>query len=154
MKWAWEYYDTQTCRAAECHELAGYCRTASRCHSSWWNPPATHANTHVHMTRQLRRQTWNWIIGSSFTFGSPGHHFDPVWDPSFSGFRKKCPKCRTYIWHLKCGYKCSYFHSRPISFFFCTSSLPQPFLFLFQDSLYGFLRLFTVTSELSSFFTF
>ena len=27
------------------------------------------------------------------------------------------------------------------------SSLPQPFLFLLQDSLYGFPRLFTVTSE-------
>ena len=33
------------------------------------------------------------------------------------------------------------------SFLFCKSSLPQPFLFLLQDSLYGFPRLFTVTSE-------
>ena len=28
-------------------------------------------------------------FGSSFTSGSPGHQFDPVWGPSFSGFRKK-----------------------------------------------------------------
>jgi len=28
------------------------------------------------------------VNGSSFTSGSPGHHSDPVWDPSFSGFRK------------------------------------------------------------------
>jgi len=40
-------------------------------------------------------------FGSSFTSGSPDHHFDPVWDPSFSGFRKKCPKYKTYIWMLK-----------------------------------------------------
>jgi len=44
-------------------------------------------------------QIWNWVIGSSFTSGSPGHHFDPVWNPSFCGFRKKCPKCKTYIWN-------------------------------------------------------
>ena len=40
-------------------------------------------------------QTWNWVTGS------PGHHFDPMWDPSFSGFRKKCPKCKTYIWNAE-----------------------------------------------------
>jgi len=34
-----------------------------------------------------------------------------------------------------------------VDFLFCKSSLPQPFLFLRQDSLYGFPRLFTVTSE-------
>jgi len=43
----------------------------------------------------------NGSFGSSFTSGSPGHHFDPVWDPSFSGFRKKCPKCKTYIWNAE-----------------------------------------------------
>jgi len=37
-------------------------------------------------------------------------------------------------------------HSRLKSFLFCKSSLPQPFLFLLQDSLYEFPRLFTVTS--------
>jgi len=47
----------------------------------------------------LNKQTWNWVIGSpgqwviwvifhAWVIGSPGHHFDPVWDPSFSGFRK------------------------------------------------------------------
>jgi len=41
----------------------------------------------------------------------------------------------------------SLFHSRLKSFLFCKSSLPQPFLFLPQVSLYGFPRLFTVTSE-------
>ena len=40
------------------------------------------------------------------------------------------------------------------SFLFCKSSLPQPFLFLLQDSLYGFPRLFTVTSEHIRLFTF
>jgi len=39
------------------------------------------------------------------------------------------------------------FHSRLKSFLFCKSSLPQPFHFLLQDSLYRFPRLFTVTSE-------
>ena len=41
------------------------------------------------------------VNGSSFTSGSPGHHSDPVWDTSFSGFRKKCPKCKTYIWNAE-----------------------------------------------------
>jgi len=61
---------------------------------------------------RCREQTWNWVIGSPGQWviwvvfhvrvtGSPGHHFDPVWDPSFSGFRKKCPKCKTYIWNAE-----------------------------------------------------
>ena len=41
----------------------------------------------------------------------------------------------------------SLFHSRLKSFLFCESSLPQLFLSLLQDSLYGFPRLFTATSE-------
>jgi len=38
-------------------------------------------------------------FGSSFTSGSPGHYFHPMWDPSFSGFRKM-PKMRNV--RLKC----------------------------------------------------
>jgi len=45
-------------------------------------------------------------------------------------------------------------HSRLKSVLFCESSLPQPFLFLLQDSLYGFPRLFTATSEHIRLFTF
>jgi len=44
----------------------------------------------------------HWVtgsFGSSFTSGSPGHHFDPVWDPSISGFRKM-PKMQNVL--LKC----------------------------------------------------
>ena len=48
----------------------------------------------------------------------------------------------------------SLFHSRLKSFLFCKSSLPQPFLFLIQVLLYGFPRLFTVTSEHTRLFTF
>ena len=48
----------------------------------------------------------------------------------------------------------SLFHSRLKSFLFCESSLPQPFLCLLQDSLYGFPRLFTATSEQSVFLLF
>ena len=40
----------------------------------------------------------NGSFGSSFTSGSPGHHFDPVWDPSFSGFRKKAQDKDTKIY--------------------------------------------------------
>ena len=36
------------------------------------------------------------VNGSSFTSGSPGHHFG-VRPKFFSGFRKKCPKCKKYI---------------------------------------------------------
>jgi len=48
----------------------------------------------------------------------------------------------------------THFHSRLKSFLFCKSSLPQPFLFLLQDSLNGFPRLFTFTSEHIRLFTF
>ena len=48
----------------------------------------------------------------------------------------------------------SLFHSRLKSFLFCESSLPQPFLCLLQNSLYGFPRLFTATSEHICLFTF
>ena len=57
-----------------------------------------------------RQQTWNWVIGSPGQWviwvifhvrvsGSPGHHFDPVRDPSFSGLRKM-PKMQNV--HLNC----------------------------------------------------
>ena len=41
----------------------------------------------------------------------------------------------------------SLFHSRLKTFLFCKSFPPQPFLFLLQDSLHGFPRLFTVIFE-------
>jgi len=50
----------------------------------------------------------------------------------------------TIIWY---SITQSLFHSRLKTFLFCKSFPPQPFLFLLQDSLYGFPRLFTVTSE-------
>ena len=43
----------------------------------------------------------NGSFGSSFTSGSPGHHIDPVWDPSFPGFRKtqdKDMKICIFLW--------------------------------------------------------
>jgi len=40
----------------------------------------------------------------------------------------------------------SLFHSRLKTFLFCKSFPPQLLIFLLQDSLYGFPRLFTVTS--------
>ena len=42
----------------------------------------------------------------------------------------------------------THFHSRLKTFLFCKSFPPQPFLFLLQDWLHGFPRLFTVISEL------
>jgi len=56
--------------------------------------------------------TWNWVIGSPGQWviwiifhvrvtGSPGHYFDPMWDPSFYRFSKKCPKCKTYFWNAE-----------------------------------------------------
>jgi len=41
----------------------------------------------------------------------------------------------------------SLFHSMLKTSLFCKSFLPQPFIFLLQDSLHGFPRLFTVISE-------
>ena len=69
--------------------------------------------------------------------------------------RSPRPQRSYYYWY---SITHSLFHSRLKSFHFCKSSLPQPFLFLLRDSLYGFPRLFTVTSEhiflLVSFFCF
>ena len=60
--------------------------------------------------------------------------------------------CHTYYYWYSITH--SLYHSRLKSFLFCKSSLLQPFLFLIQVSLYGFPRLFTVTSEHIRLFTF
>jgi len=60
--------------------------------------------------------------------------------------------CHTYYYWYSITH--SLFHSRLKPFLFCKSSLPHPFLFLIQVSLYGFPRLFTVTSEHIRLFTF
>ena len=61
------------------------------------------------------------------------------------------PQSYFYYWY---SITHSLIHSRLKSFLFCESSLPQPFLCLLQDSLYGFPRLFTATSEHICLFTF
>jgi len=66
--------------------------------------------------------------------------------------RSLSPYSHTYYYWYSITH--SLFHSRLKSFLFYTSSLPQPFLFLLQDSLYGFPTLFTVTSEHIRLFTF
>ena len=50
----------------------------------------------------------------------------------------------TIIWY---SITHSLFHSRLKTSLFCKSFPPQPFLFLFQHSVHGFPRLFTVISE-------
>jgi len=50
----------------------------------------------------------------------------------------------TVIWY---SITHSLFHSRLKTFLFCKSFPPQTFLFLLQDSLHGFPRLFTVISQ-------
>jgi len=60
--------------------------------------------------------------------------------------------CHTYYYWYSITH--SLFHSWLKSYLFCKSALPQPFLFLLQDSLYGFPRLFTVTSVHIRLFTF
>ena len=71
--------------------------------------------------------------------------------------RSLSPYSHTYYY----GYSITHsrFYSRLKSLLFCKSSLPQPFLFLFQDSLYGFPRLLLLllsicVSLLFSFFLF
>jgi len=47
----------------------------------------------------------HWVtgsFGSSFTSGSPGHHFDPVSDPSFSSFRKNAQNAKRTFEMMKC----------------------------------------------------
>jgi len=53
-----------------------------------------------HVTGSLGHRV-NGSLGSSFTFGSPDHHFDPVWDPIFFRFSKKCPKWKRTFEMLK-----------------------------------------------------
>ena len=55
-------------------------------------------------------QTWNWVTGSPFTSWSPGHHFDPVWDASFSGFRKKAQDKDIYFWWKSVQPSLKYWH--------------------------------------------
>ena len=60
--------------------------------------------------------------------------------------------CHTYYYWYSITH--SLFHSKLKSFLFCKSSLPQPFLFLIQVSLYGFPRLFTLLLSISVFLHF
>ena len=60
--------------------------------------------------------------------------------------------CHTYYYWYSITH--SLFHSRLKSFLFCKSSLPQPFLFIIQVSLYGFPRLFTLVLSISVFLLF
>jgi len=55
--------------------------------SNTQNTPLVTALHQTYGTGSLGHRV-NGSFGSSFTSGSPGHHFDLVWDPSFSGFRK------------------------------------------------------------------
>ena len=53
-----------------------------------------------HQFVKIAYQTWNWVIGSSFTSGSPGHRvliLTRCETRVFFRFSKKCPKCNTYI---------------------------------------------------------
>jgi len=45
-----------------------------------------------------------WVTGSMGHFGHlsrPGHHYDPVWDPSFSGIRKNAQNAKRTFEMLK-----------------------------------------------------
>jgi len=55
--------------------------------------------SHRHGTGSLGHRV-NGSFGSTFTSGSPGYHFDPVWDPKFS-VSEKMPKMQNV--HLKYG---------------------------------------------------
>ena len=68
-----------------------------------------------------------------------------IWSYTLLKIYSLSPYSHTYYYWYSITH--SLFHSRLKSFLFCKSSLPQPFLFLLQDSPYGFPRLFTVTSE-------
>ena len=72
-------------------------------HIPTWRPIPSNECSSVcnkHGTRSLR-QWVIWVIFHVRVTGSPGHHFDPVWDTSFFRFSKKCPKCKTYIWNAE-----------------------------------------------------
>jgi len=60
-----------------------------------------HMSTHVQRPDMEVGHRVNGSFGSSFTSGSQGHHFDPVWDREFFQFSKKCPKYKTYIWNAE-----------------------------------------------------
>ena len=66
-----------------------------RFHQTSVNLPSTR-----HGTGSLGHRV-NGSFGSSFKSGSPGHHFDPVRDPSFTGFRKNAQNAKRTFEMLK-----------------------------------------------------
>jgi len=84
---------------AECQDAAYCCRCSVVC------VPAVGVCLSVrlsvrHGTGSLGYRV-NGSFGSSFTSGSPCHHFDPVWDPSFCGFRKNAQNAKRTFEMLK-----------------------------------------------------
>ena len=71
----------------------------------WWTKSQHNFGVYTrHGTGSLGHQV-NGSFGSSFTSGSPGRHFDPEWDPSFSGFRKKAQDKDIKIYSYFCEYR-------------------------------------------------
>ena len=63
-------------------------------------PSTNHERTVLQSTPTADVELGHWVTGS-YGSGSPGHHFDPVCDPSFSGFRKNAENAKRTFEMLK-----------------------------------------------------
>ena len=67
------------------------------------NPPPSESQVQRSNHCATDMELGHWVTGSMGHLGqsgSPGHHFDPVWDPSFFPVFEKMPKMQNV--HLKC----------------------------------------------------
>ena len=147
--WACCFQESETymlprtvCYQCRCCRLA---KASTLCYS-----PFTCANVSAPL-RYARTCPWNFVEVSCehiLQYGLQGLWGFSIWPFGVRKLFLTCEQAAT-IFGIP-----SLFQFKLKSFLFCKSSLPQPFLFLLQDSLYGFPRLFTVTSEHIRLFTF
>ena len=92
--------------------LAGVTTDLRKTQASWPRLLEPNARRQPQLQVEGANQTWNWVIGSLGQWiiwvifyvrvtGSPGHHFDPVLDPSFSVFRKNAQNAKRTFEMLK-----------------------------------------------------
>ena len=108
--WHWNYVTVTLCLYCSLLLVSGrgvvssYHRRVIGANTPWdpWeaSPPTLEIMGTIHGTGSLGHRV-SGSFRSSFTSGSPGHHFDPAWDPSFSGFRKNAQNAKRTFEMLK-----------------------------------------------------
>jgi len=87
--------DSGTCWRHLANTIERLMRGAMRQHAMLLWPLVIIARYTINYVTVAEMELGHWVTGS------PGHHFDPVWDPNFSGFRKNAQNAKRTFKMLK-----------------------------------------------------